>query len=203
MALGDSYAMTAELKTRLRITDATYDTQLGEALSTASRGIEQCCHRQFNSAGSASARSFYATCSGYALVHDFHTTTGLVIKTDAGGDGTFETTWSSSTDYELHPLDGVVDQVTGWPYWKIVAVDRTFPTGTKRANLQVTANWGWSAVPAPVKEACLILAEDIYKTKDAPFGVGGYGEYGRIRARENPNVWLRISPYVREPVPVG
>jgi hypothetical protein len=202
MALGASYATTAELKARLRISDATHDTQLGEALSTASRGIEFCCHRQFNDAGGTSARTLYATCESFALVPDFHTTTGLIIKTDAGGDGTFETTWSS-TDYELHPLDGVVNDVTGWPFSKIRAVTRTFPARTKRANLQVTAHWGWTAVPAPIKEATLILAEDLFKLRDTPFGVGGYGEYGRIRARENPNVWMRISPYVRDAVLVA
>jgi hypothetical protein len=195
MAIGDSYATTAELKTRLRITDATYDTQLGEALSTATLGIEHVTGRQFNDAGSASARVFYPDDDEVATVDDFHTTTGLVIATDTTDDGTFDTTWTSG-DYQLEPLNGVRNGRTGWPYCVIRAVESLYFPCARRATLQVTARWGWSAVPAPVKEACLILAEDIYKLRDTPFGAGGFGEFGRIRARENPHVMTRIGPYM-------
>lgn len=203
MGLGDSYATTAELKTRLRILDAADDTQLAEALTVASRSIEQCCNRQFNSAGvTASARLYYVDSMWSTRVDDFSTTAGLVIETDAGGDGTFETTWAAA-DYELLPLNGVVDGVLGWPYSRIKAVNTCFPVGTRRAPLQVTARWGWAAVPPGIKEATLILAEDLFKLRDSPFGAGGYGEYGRIKARENPNVWMRIAPYVRDAVLVA
>lgn len=203
MALGDSYATLTQLKGRLGIGDAADDEGLSAALSVASRGIEFCCQRQFNDAGSASARLYYVDSPRCAKVDDFHTTTGLVIETSDSGDGTFETTWSASTDYELHPLNGIQDGQSGWPYRQVRAVDRYFPVSVKRAPLRVTARWGWASVPAPIKEACLILAEDIFKLKDSPFGAGGYGEYGRIRARENPNVWLRIGPYVRDAVLVA
>jgi hypothetical protein len=203
MALGDSYATLTELKNRLGITDSIDDTALTAALSTASRGIEFCTHRQFNDAGAASARVYYVSSPRKARIDDFHTIAGLVIETDEGSDGTFETTWSSVTDYELHPLNGIVDGVPGWPYWELKAVDRWFPICVKRASLRVTARWGWASVPAPVKEGCLILAEDVFKLKDTAFGAGGYGEYGRIKARENPNVWLRIAPYVRDAVLVA
>src|SRR5918992_2343438 len=199
MALGDSYATLAELKSRLRIGDTGDDTRLTEALSVASRGIEFCTGRQFNDAGSTSTRVYRPETRCWAYVDDFHTTTGLVVKTDDGGDGTYGTTWASS-DYELTPLNGIVDGQTGWPYTRINAVEsRYFPCG-RRATLQMTARWGWAAVPAPAKEATLILAEDIFKLRDTPFGVGGYGEYGRIRARQNPEVWNRIAPYRRDAV---
>lgn len=204
MALGDSYATLTELKGRLGISDDTDDDQLTDALEAASRGIESCTFRQFNDAGvsGVTARVYYPK-SGYkTTIDDFSTTTGLVIATDAGGDGTFETVWSAS-DYELHPLNGVVDGRPGWPFWKIKAVTRCFPLCTRRASLQVTARWGWASVPGPVHEACLILAEEIFKLRDLPFGAGGYGEYGRIRARENPNVWMRVAPYRRDAVLVA
>lgn len=204
MALGDSYASLAELKKRigLAVGDTADDDALTAALAVASRGIESCTHRQFNDAGAATARLFYPDTAARTRVDDFSTTTGLVIETDTSGDGTFATTWAAS-DYELQPLNGVADGMSGWPFWRIKAVGRYFPCRTSRASLRVTARWGWTAVPAPVKEATLILAEDVFKLKDSPFGAGGYGEYGRIRARENPNVWLRIQPYVRDAVLVA
>jgi hypothetical protein len=60
-----------------------------------------------------------------------------------------------------------------------------------------TARWGWTAVPAPVKEATLALAEETFKMKDAPFGVAGMGEFGAIRVRANPRIVTMLSPYVR------
>lgn len=206
MALGDSYASLAELKARigLPVSDTADDDALTAALAVASRGIESCTHRQFNDAGSATSRVYTAESRRLVKPDDFSTTTGLVIETDTTGDGTYDTTWTSA-DYELRPLNGVVDGVSGWPYWRVRAVSASrlrFPCGD-RAAVRVTARWGWTAVPAPVKEATLILAEDVFKLKDSPFGAGGYGEYGRIRARENPNVWLRIQPYVRDSVLVA
>lgn len=203
MALGDSYALLAELKTRLRISDTADDTRLTEALAAASRGIEQVTGRQFNDAGTASARVFYPRDRCIAYVDDVHTTTGLIVKTDEGDDGTYETTWDAS-DYQVEPLNGIVDGQTGWPYWKIRAVEsRYFPCRSRRAPLQVTARWGWAAVPAAIKEATLILAEDIFKLADTPFGAGGFGEFGRIRARENPHVLTRIAPYRRDAILVA
>lgn len=208
MALGSDYATLAELRSRVGITDATNtteDTKLTEALAAASRGIEKAAHRQFNLASAATARLFYPDSYCHTQVYDISSIASLVIKTDSAGDGTFAQTWAS-TDYQLEPLDGVVDGQAGWPYWTISAVaGLRFPCvyRTQRAPLQVTAIWGWATVPAPVKEACLILAEEIYSLKNTPFGVGGYGQFGIIRARENPMVATRLGPYVLDPVLVG
>lgn len=205
MALGDPYATAAELKTRLRITDSADDTMLSAAVDVASRGIESLTGRQFNNASTASARVFRPRAATWASVDDFYTTTDLVVATDESGDGTFETTWLAS-EYELWPLNGVVDGQTGWPYSTIRAATgarRFGPSLCDRLRLRVTARWGWAAVPSPVKEATLILAEDLFKLRDTPFGAGGYGEYGRIRARQNPEVWLRVCPYVRTAVLVA
>lgn len=204
MAIGDAYATLADLKTRLDIpdSDSADDDALTAALDVASRGIEFCTNRQFNDAGTATARVFYADTAHWTSVDDFSTTEGLVVDTDTTGDGSFATTWAT-TDYELQPLNGVLNGVPGWPYWRIRAVCRWFPRRPHRASLRVTARWGWESVPAPIREATLILAEDVFKLKSTPFGTGGYGEYGRIKARENPNVWLRISPYVRDAVLVA
>lgn len=203
MAIGDPYATLAELKSRLGIGDTSDDTRLTSALNTASRGIEKECRRQFNDAGTASARMFYPRSGCLTKVDDFHTTvsaaTGLIVATDQGDDGTYETTWSD-TDFFLEPLGGVSDGESGWPYWRIRAVNKYFPVCTRRPSLQLTARWGWAAVPDPIKEACLVLASEIFKLKDAPFGVAGYGDYGPVRVRQNPIACQMIAPYKRDPV---
>lgn len=204
MALGDSYCTLAELKAHLGgIAGSSSDTRLTEIAAAASRGVEEICGRQFNKESAASARLYYPTRRGVVEVDDFYTTTDLVIKTDGGSDGTYDTTWATA-DYELEPLNGIVDGETGWPYSVITTVrSLSFPLWTRRAPLEVTAKWGWNAVPARVKEATLMGAEEIWKLKDAPFGVAGFAEYGVVRVRENPFICNLLKKYRRTPVLVG
>ncbi|ANN16251.1 hypothetical protein SD37_11745 [Amycolatopsis orientalis] len=197
MPIGDPYATVAQLKARLRINDTKDDTRLAEAITAASQGIETVCERQFNDAGAASARTYRPEHRHLVRVDDFHTTTGLVIKT-AQADGTFTGTWSPG-EYELEPLDGIVGGVPGWPWWTIRAITQRFPCN-RRATVQVTARWGWAAIPTAVKESCLIVAEEIFKLPDNPFGSGGYSDFGVIKVRNNPFAMRMLSPYLRYPV---
>lgn len=205
MALGDPYATLPEIKDYLSITATTYDDELADALASASEEIERCTNRQFNKTTTASARVYQPHDSYVVRVDDFHTTTGFVLKTDEAGDGTFETTWAS-TDYELFPLNGIVNGQTGWPYNKICGTQsRWFPlpwTG-RRATIEVTAQWGWASVPAPVKQACLILAAETFQLKDAPLGVAGMGEFGVVRVRDNKMADKKLRKYMRSQVLVG
>jgi hypothetical protein len=205
VAIGDSYGTLAKLKARVGIPTAntTRDAELTEKLAVASTGVNGVCHRQFQQAAAATPRDYYPRSEDLLVVDDLYTTSGLVIAVDTSGDGTFATTLTTA-DYELQPLNGIVDGEPGWPYWEIHAVgSRYWPCGTRRASMRVTAPWGWSAVPSPVTEATLILAEEIVKLADAPFGVGGYGQFGVIRARQNPMVLTRVQKYIREPLLVG
>jgi hypothetical protein len=148
---------------------------------------------------------FYPTRQKLALIDDFHTLTGLVVKTDETDDGTFEETWTSA-DYQLEPLNGIREGTTGWPWWMIRAVgdSRDFPVNEKkRATLEVTARWGWSAVPGPVKTACLIMAAETFKLATAPLGVAGMGEFGIVRVRDNRMATAKLEPYRRDIVLVG
>src|SRR5687768_9311687 len=121
MALGQTYALLDEVKEYLDIDRTDFDGRLDDALITASRAIERYCGRNFNDAGAATARVFYPTRAKVAFVDDFHTVTGLAVKTDGNDDGTFEETWTTA-DYQLEPLNGIREGETGWPYWTIRAV---------------------------------------------------------------------------------
>lgn len=204
MALGDPYITKDELKTFLGIelTDTQDDARLDFARVTASLGINTVCRRDFNTASSASARLFYPDTCELTEVHDFSTVTGLVIETDASGLGTAWTTWTAA-DYQLEPLNGTVDGVPGYPWWRIRAVATKSFSFTRAANVRVTAKWGWAAVPGPIKSAALTVAEEIYKIREAPFGVAGFGQWGSIRVRENPLAMGWIAPYRRKVVLVA
>lgn len=206
MALGDNYATLAQLKDYLGIgTQTSLDEKLNDALSSASREVELFCNRQFNKDTVVSARVYQPNSCKAVDVDDFHTTTGLIVKTDNACTGTFDTTWAAS-DYELSPYSGVVDGQPGHPFDRITAVGgRYFPQvwQRRRGIVEVTAQWGWAAVPAPVKQATLILAAQTFKLADAPFGVAGMSEFGVVRVRDMPQVQAKLARYVRYTVLVG
>lgn len=195
------YATLAELQAYLPSGTSDLETELQDSLATASRAIDKMTGRRFWADTAATARLFYPSPDRWnrTMVDDFHTITGLIIEVDNGGDGTFETTYTSA-DYELSPLNGVVDGEEGWPFYQIRPVNWSW-TCTTRASLRVTAKWGWANVPAGVKTACVILATEALKlAREAPFGVAGFGVDGLIRVRENPRVRDMLAPYTRHPV---
>jgi hypothetical protein len=205
MALGDPYITLAALKNYVGIPDADTqdDDEITTALASISRELEKCCHRQFNDAGTTSARVYYPTGAGLLKVDDFSTAQGLVVAVDQDDDGVFETVWSAG-DYQLEPLNGVVDGEKGWPFWRIRAVGgRCFPTRNRRASAQITARWGWAAAPAPIIQSAKIAGSECLKLKDAPFGVANMDQYGPIRVRQNPMIAAKWKPYVRDAILVG
>lgn len=203
MAFGDPYATLADLKTYLSMQeDDRFDASLTQALESVSDEIEQHCNRQFNKVTVASTRIFEVDNHRQVVIDDFWTVTDLVIQYDQGNTGSY--TVLSSTDFELHPLNGVVSGQTGWPYNKIVpAGSGSSFVPVRSGRLKVTAQWGWNAVPSPVKQACLIMAGATFQIKDAPFGVAGSDQWGSIRVRDNQMAQTKLNRYVVDRILVG
>lgn len=201
MAIGDPYVSLEELKGYLNMSGKDqYDDALSDALSSVTTEIESKCNRQFNRTDTASQRSYYPESVRLAKVHDFYVRTDLVVT--FRGNALVE-----DTDFELQPLDGVVDNQSGWPFWKIKLLSgRRFTSYLNEggAPLKVTARWGWSAVPSPVKQACMIMAAETFQLKDAPLGVAGMDTFGALlRVRDNPMACNKLAPYVRDRFLVG
>lgn len=197
MALGDPYASVAEIKAQTDIKDAVDDAYIATVASAISRQIEAHCGRQFNDAGTATARIFRPQSWNLVRVDEFHTTTGLIVKIDTGNDGTYATTL---TDYNLHPLNGVVAGVPGWPFDEVeVFGGRTLPCHTDRPGVQVTARWGWASVPTDVKQAALIQAAKIFGRRYSHNGLVGSGDFVfRVSTLQlDPDVQALLNAYVR------
>lgn len=194
MALNDQYCTPDELKAHANIYDAADDTTIGVALTAVSRLIEQHCHRQFNDAGSATARVYRPSSAACVDVDDFHTTSGLIVKTDSSTAATWPTT---VTGYDVLPLNGVVDGQSGWPYQTLALYSGTFPIAT-RPSVQVTARWGWAAVPSQVKQACLIQTTRVFGRKFSHNGVIGTQDFVfRVPTRLDPDVRELLAPLVK------
>jgi hypothetical protein len=67
---------------------------------------------------------------------------------------------------------------------------------TPRNRVKITATWGWKAVPQNIGTAALMLAVDLFKVKDAPWGIAGSSDLGMVRVQSNPQIMDLINNYV-------
>lgn len=197
MPLTNAYTSVAAVKAHLRIPDGGEDGTLEEIATGCSRALDQWLGRRFFA---ATETRTYTARDAYRLLLDQDLRSITTLKTDEGGDRTYEYTWSSSTDYYLSPANAVAD---GLPYGEI-EVDRvngryTFPRGIQR-GVEVVGSWGYCATgshPAPIERALLLLIGRIYKRGDAPLGVTGSTEMGLIRIGTDRDIQDWIWPYSR------
>lgn len=196
MAITNGYASLVEVKAALRITDSVDDSLLEMAVESASRLIDGYAGRQFYSSGTAT-RYFVAYDDFNVEVDDLANGT-VTITTAQDADGVFDTTWTTG-DYQLEPLNGVLDGIA-WPYNSIRAVgDYLWPITGGEALIKIAGTYGWPAVPIAIKQACIIQASRIFKRLDSPLGIAGFGDLGAIRVSSqlDPDVAQLVMPYRR------
>jgi hypothetical protein len=194
VAITNGYATLADVKAALRITDSIDDSLLETAIESASRLVDGFAGRNFYPNGTAT-RFFTPEDTILCEVDDLISLTSLVVAADL--DGVFDQTWNS-TDYQLEPLNGRADGLTGWPVTRIRAVgDYVFGTNIGEASVRVTGTWGWSAAPVAIKQATIIQASRIFKRLDSPLGVLSAPDLGYIRVgtRLDPDVQQLVEPY--------
>ena len=169
----------ADLKATLSISNETFaDADITNAINAASRAIDGFCHRRFYADADAAQVRHYSPLDKKLLsVDDLITLTSL--KTDPGGDGTFEETWTLNTDFTLQPLNRELIDATNRRPWTLIEVHPRgsfyFPTIYPR-SVEVTGKFGWPVIPAVVSSAATLLAHRyLRRMRDAPFGVIGVG----------------------------
>lgn len=203
MSITNGYCTLAEFKGWVGINDTHDDAQLELAIEAASRMVDDYCLRRFYSA----TETRYYTADSFDWVDVDDVVSITTLKTDPGGDGTFETTWSAG-DFRLDPLNVSTET---WPYTRIqrtVSGTLTFPTNVR--GVQVVGVFGWpTQAPATVKQATILQAHRLYRHgKEAPLGVvalpGFDGAGGmRLNAKIDPDVQVLLHRYRRYPVFFG
>ena len=117
MAITNGYATLAQVKAALRITDSVDDSLLEMAIESASRAIDQYTARNFYNAGTA-VRYYAPSDSLNVEIDDMISLVSLQTMSD--DEQVYDTTWASD-DYQLEPLNGIVDGISQ-PYNHIRAV---------------------------------------------------------------------------------
>lgn len=172
-----TYCALQAFKDAHSITETDQDTVLTRLLLHASEAIDRFCRAPagFFAGESAGTIKYLDVPVGGAASLVIPATQALTaVKTDEGGDRTYEVTWSSSLDYRLYPLNGP-------PYFEI-RVDSVngryrFPGGD--ARVQLTGTFGEaSAVPGPIEEMVMLQANRWRFRRNSPAGVVGNAEVG-------------------------
>ena len=202
MAISNGYTTLATFQAYTGMTTVTADETINieKAIESASRSIDRMTNRRFWADTTATARQYRATDFYRLFVDDISSTTGLIVKTDTGGDGTYETTLTFNTDYILDPINAPQQER---PFTVVTMVGTTlFPSPINlRPGIQVTAKFGWynGTPPDDVEEACLILSTDLVKRASSVGGVLGLSELGAIRMSPlGRDVQAMVRPYRRE-----
>ncbi|MBN1174527.1 MAG: hypothetical protein JXA67_20330 [Micromonosporaceae bacterium] len=193
MAWKPDYITRAELAAYVRIADTQDDAELDVAITTASRAVDSWCNRQFGLADAPVARTYtaeYDYVQGLWVVpiDDLMTVSGLTVAVDG----------TAVTAYSLSPVNAAAD---GRPWTRLVFTDDAEATPLGDAGeVVITAQWGWTSVPGPVKLATRLQASRFMVRRDSPFGVAGSPTNGselRLLARVDPDVAVSLRGYSR------
>ena len=181
--------------------DQKDDAIIERAIEAASRYIDDITGTRFYRSGADETRYYTGELPDvFRCPDDIGSITTL--KTDPGGDGTFEESWTVTTDYHLIPYNATVN---GEPF---TGIEKSTNGGDIFPNIkrgiQLVGKFGYSAsAPADVHDACIMLAQRYLKRKDAPLGVMGNATVGFINLQDalDPDVkallgrWLTRRAY--------
>jgi len=155
MALSDQYATLAQYKAVAGHTGTGDDAVIDRDLKTVSRWLEQKTGRFFSKDTVDATRLYIPQSKGDTLWVDDLSATPTSIKIDENDNGLFAEAALAATDYELRPLNALV-QPEQEAYTQIVLT----PWGTKGnwprgLRVQVVGKFGWPAMPNLILTACI------------------------------------------------
>lgn len=192
------YVTQQEMQQTLELHGTTFaDLDLAVNITAASRAVDEYCGRRFYLDDDTTGVRYYTPCDGRKLLID-DIVTVATVQTDADNTGAYASTWVATTDYVMAPFNAAE---RSWPYDTMLVQ----PTGGQRfvsyeRSVKITGRFGWPSVPAPVKQATIIMASRLLqRARTAPFGVIGAGlDAPAIRIPTvDPDVRMLLDPYQR------
>ena len=192
MAWKPDYVTLAELKNFMHIFDTDDDASLALDITAASRAVDNHCNRQFGKTDALEQRLYTAEvrdCRWVVDIDDLMTVTGLVVTiTDVG----------TLTAFVKEPINAA-QEARPWTRFVVDTTSTVKPTG-KPYEVAITATWGWTATPVPVKEATRLQASRFAARRNSPYGVAGSPDQGselRLLSRVDPDVGVSLRGFRR------
>jgi hypothetical protein len=208
------YCGMEELKSRLQIEDTDDDYEIQMALSTVTDWITSYCGRHFYQI--TEPRTYRPGNVFNLMIDDLVSVSSVDLDYD--GDGIYEVHWTQNVNYQVLRYDykyNAHNMGVARPnnYLQVLQGTGGSPTGgqwlpwiwpfTMQNRVKITGTWGWPTIPPNVTQAALILASDLFKSKDAPWGVAGIGDMGMVKVQSNPWIVELLRGYINVQNKVG
>ena len=159
MAITDAYATAATYRAVISKSDTAEDAEIDNDLKAITDYLEKELGCFFTKDASAVARQYFPPPNSGRLLHTHYIgdSAGLIVKSDDNEDGTAEITLAA-TDYRLHPQNAELDpeakpwrglMLNNWGDVSVWVPGRLY---------EVTAVFGWPAVPQAIERATIHLA---------------------------------------------
>lgn len=163
------------------------------ALKAASEWIDTRLGTTFI-AGEEETRYYTAESATHVSIDDSIEITS--VRTDTTGNGVYDRIWTPA-DYYLLPFNALAKRQ---PYREIVSKNWQYLFPTWPGAVEVTGRFGYSETPpAAIVQATLLIAQRLYKRREAIFGVGSLpGTAGGIvtvvaKVQEDADIVLLLS----------
>lgn len=200
MALAN-YCERGDLMDEMQVTDPNEEPRVDRAIVDASRAVDAFCKREPGVFSARTLTRVFdikppparnrLSSSSVWTEHDWMAEAGIhwgasadslyvpplltvtTFKTDDDGDGTYETTWSTPTDYLLWPRNEEVKRRVD-----VNAVVGTHSLSAGQARVQIAGTWGFledGVTPYAVRRATLLLAMNYYRRPSTQNNSGGLG----------------------------
>ena len=198
---GNLYVTRSEVKTALSISSTTYDTRIDSIVIAVSRAIDEIQKTRYFE---TSETRYYTADGAYRDLQIDDLTTLTSVTMDMAGTGSYSTTLTNGTHFSLEPINNPLESK---PYRTIALKPQSGQYWSPYRNgIKVVGSFGWSAIPAAINQAALLMAIRLFQRKDAPFGavaIGGLETATAVRLmRNDPDVMgLLESVDRRQPRP--
>lgn len=188
-AVTDAYATASEYRDRVEKSDEGDDTTIDAQLLAVSRLFDRQCRRFFTKDASALARTYEGNGRTRIRIDDVADTSGVVVKVDLDADFDYDQadeTLTVDSHYWLGPVDADKGSEP-WPYRYLDIVPNNGRLSVWPAQpraLEVTATFGWPAVPGAIKEAVIMIVRELRDLQQA----------GMTMALESVDQVVNLSP---------
>jgi hypothetical protein len=227
------YTGREELKSRLNITDSNSDYEIQVAIQAVTNWVNSYCGRHFYQLTETRTYvpDNIWELPVDDIVSTPAVAAATAVSLDYDGDGIYEVNWGNPAPpvgtglnyvLKLGTPGGYADNYNvnaagvPRPYTQLQALmsgQGQNPAGggwlpftwpyTHLNRVQVQTTWGWPVMPPSVAQASMMLCADIFKSKDAPWGIAGTAETGLMRVSTNPWVVELLHDFVNTRRKVG
>lgn len=136
-----SYVGLTGFKASITVPDSTDDARLRSVLEAVAEAVDGAdgCYRTFQP---YTATRLFRAWEGGSLRLDEDLIEVTSLKTDDDGDGTYENTWATPTDYFLEPANAAIRRE---PYVEIVTADYAgrYSFSSVQRGIQIVGVWGY------------------------------------------------------------